>query len=71
MGTADGELPCRAGGGEGPFEKEEAEGRMFPLSFAEARRRYPGSTLRVAAAQADIPKPDQEFRVLHDGRCSG
>ncbi|CAE7713877.1 unnamed protein product [Symbiodinium necroappetens] len=48
------------------FEKEEAEGRMFPLSFAEARNRYPGSSLRIAA-QADIPKPDQEFRVVHDG----
>ena len=48
------------------FEKEEAEGRMFPLSFAEARKRYPGPALRVAA-QAVIPKPDQEFRVVHDG----
>ena len=41
------------------FEKEEAEGRMFPLSFAEAQKRYPGSALRVAA-QAVIPKPDQD-----------
>ncbi|CAE7860247.1 unnamed protein product, partial [Symbiodinium necroappetens] len=31
------------------FEKEESEGRMFPLSLAEARQRYPGSALRVAA----------------------
>ncbi|CAE6952447.1 unnamed protein product [Symbiodinium sp. CCMP2456] len=48
------------------FAKEEAEGRMFPLSLAEARQRYPGSSLRVAA-QAVIPKPDQDFRVVHDG----
>ena len=48
------------------FEKEESEGRMFPLSMAEARKRYPGSALRIAA-QAVIPKPDHEFRVVHDG----
>ena len=48
------------------FEKEESEGRMFPLSIAEARKRYPGSALRIAA-QAVIPKPDHEFRVVHDG----
>ena len=51
---------------EEAFAKEEAEGRMFPLSFAEARSRYPGDTLRIAA-QAVIPKPDHDFRVVHDG----
>ena len=48
------------------FEKEEKEGRMFPLSLGEARKRYPGHTLRVAA-QAVIPQPDNDFRVVHDG----
>ena len=48
------------------FEKEEAEGRMYPLSLAEAQRLFPGSSLRIAA-QAVIPKPDQDFRVVHDG----
>ena len=48
------------------FEKEEKEGRMFPLSWSEARKRYPGHALRVAA-QAVIPKPDNDFRVVHDG----
>ena len=44
--------------GEGPgveralqeaFEKEEREGRMFPLSLGEAKKRYPGNQLRIAA----------------------
>ena len=51
---------------EEAFAKEEADGRMFPLSLAEAQSRYPGDTLRIAA-QAVIPKPDQDFRVVHDG----
>ena len=60
--------------GEGPeverslqeaFEKEEREGRMFPLSLGEAKKRYPGNQLRIAA-QAVIPKPDIDFRVVHD-----
>ena len=51
---------------EEAFAKEEADGRMFPLSLAEARSRYPGDALRIAA-QAVIPKPDQDFRVVHDG----
>ena len=48
------------------FEKEEKEGRMFPLSLSEARNRYPGESFRVAA-QAVVPKPDNDFRVVHDG----
>ena len=48
------------------FEKEEKEGRVFPLSLSEARRRYPGGSFRVAA-QAVVPKPDNDFRVVHDG----
>ena len=48
------------------FEKEEKEGRMFPLSLSEARKRYPGESFRVAA-QAVVPKPDNDFRVVHDG----
>ena len=60
--------------GEGPeverslqeaFEKEEREGRMFPLSLGEAKKRYPGNQLRIAA-QAVIPKPGNDFRVVHD-----
>ncbi|CAE7206607.1 unnamed protein product [Symbiodinium sp. CCMP2592] len=51
---------------EEAFTKEEAEGRMFPLSLAEAKARFPGPALRIAA-QAVIPKPDHEFRVVHDG----
>ncbi|CAE7417322.1 unnamed protein product [Symbiodinium sp. CCMP2592] len=51
---------------EEAFTKEEAEGRMFPLSLAEAKTRFPGPALRIAA-QAVIPKPDHEFRVVHDG----
>ncbi|CAE7269737.1 unnamed protein product, partial [Symbiodinium sp. CCMP2592] len=51
---------------EEAFTKEEAEGRMFPLSLAEAKTRFPGTALRIAA-QAVIPKPDHEFRVVHDG----
>ncbi|CAE7778003.1 unnamed protein product [Symbiodinium sp. CCMP2592] len=43
------------------FEKEEADGQV-----AEARKRYPGSSLRIAAL-AVMTKPDQDFRVLHDG----
>ena len=48
------------------FEKEEREGRMFPLSLNEARKRYRGGSFRVAA-QAVVPKPDNDFRVVHDG----
>ncbi|CAE6925361.1 unnamed protein product [Symbiodinium sp. CCMP2592] len=51
---------------EEAFTKDEAEGRMFPLSLAEAKARFPGPALRIAA-QAVIPKPDHEFRVVHDG----
>ncbi|CAE7836264.1 unnamed protein product [Symbiodinium sp. CCMP2592] len=51
---------------EEAFTKEEAEGRMFPLSLAEAKARFPGPAPRIAA-QAVIPKPDHEFRVVHDG----
>ena len=45
---------------QGAFEKEEKEGRMFPLSLSEARKRYPGGSFRVAA-QAVVPKPDNDF----------
>ena len=48
------------------FEKEEKEGRVFPLSLSEARKRYPGGSFSVAA-QAVVPKPDNDFRVVHDG----
>ncbi|CAJ1363105.1 unnamed protein product, partial [Effrenium voratum] len=47
------------------FEKEESMGHMFPLSGAEARRRYPGGRLRIAA-QAVLPKVGG-IRVIHDG----
>ena len=51
---------------QGAFEKEEKEGRMFPLSLSEARKRCPGGSFRVAA-QAVVPKPDNDFRVVRDG----
>ena len=47
------------------FEKEESMGHMFPLSGAEARRRYPGGRLRIAA-QAVLPEVGG-VRVIHDG----
>ena len=47
------------------FEKEESMGHMFPLSEGEARRRFPGDRLRVAA-QAVLPKVGG-IRVIHDG----
>ena len=50
---------------EAQFREEEREGFMFPLSLAEAKRRY-GSRLRVAALAA-IDKGDGTVRVIFDG----
>eukprot|EP00435_Cladocopium_sp_Y103_P048825 s2527_g14.t1 len=49
---------------ETQFAEEEKLGFMFPLTEAEARRRY-GDRLRVAALGA-IPKDDGRVRVIFD-----
>ena len=46
------------------FQEEEKMGFMFPLSEAEARRRY-GERMRVASLGA-IPKDDERVRVIFD-----
>lgn len=50
---------------EEQFAEEERAGRMFPLSVPEAKRRYPGDQLRVAA-QGALEKPGGGHRVIHD-----
>ena len=50
---------------EEQFAEEERAGRMFPLSLAEARARYPGDRLRIAA-QGALEKPGGGYRVIHD-----
>ena len=47
------------------FELEEREGRMFCLSEAEARARFPGNSLRIAA-QGVIDKHGGGHRIIHD-----
>ena len=47
------------------FREEEAEGRMFPISEKEAKKRYPGRSLRIAA-QGAIPKGEGAYRIIHD-----
>ena len=51
---------------EGHFKEEELEGRMQPISEGEARRLYPGKSLRIAA-QGILEKPDGGHRIIHDG----
>ena len=46
------------------FQEEERLGFMFPLSEAEARRRF-GDRMRVASLGA-IPKDDERVRVIFD-----
>ena len=48
------------------FKEEELAGRMMPLLEAEAKRRYPDQSLRVAA-QGILEKPDGGHRIIHDG----
>ena len=50
------------------FEEEEKLGWMYPLSEAEAKRRF-GDRLRVASLAA-IPKDESTVRVLFDGTHS-
>ncbi len=50
------------------FEEEEKMGWMYPLSEAEARKRF-GQTLRIASLAA-IPKDEKAVRVLFDGTHS-
>ena len=50
------------------FEEEEKLGWMYPLSEAEARKRF-GARLRVASLAA-IPKDEATVRVLFDGTHS-
>ena len=50
------------------FEEEEKLGWMYPLSEAEARKRF-GERLRVASLAA-IPKDESAVRVLFDGTHS-
>ena len=50
------------------FQEEERMGWMYPISEAEARRRF-GDTLRVASLAA-IPKDEKSVRVLFDGTHS-
>lgn len=44
-------------------EEEELAGRMKAISGAEARRLYPGSSLRVAA-QGILEKPDGAYKIV-------
>lgn len=48
------------------FRKEEMEGRMLPMSFKVATKKYPGASLRIAA-QGILDKPDGGHRIIHDG----
>ena len=48
------------------FREEEMEGRMFPMSFKAASKKYPGASLRIAA-QGILDKPDGGHRIIHDG----
>ena len=50
---------------ESQFRDEERLGWMYPLSLAEAQRRF-GSKLRVASLAA-IPKDESSVRVIFDG----
>ena len=50
------------------FEEEEKMGWMYPVSEAEARKRF-GQTLRIASLAA-IPKDEKAVRVLFDGTHS-
>ena len=50
------------------FEEEEKLGWMYPLSEAEAKKRF-GDRLRVASLAA-IPKDESTVRVLFDGTHS-
>ena len=45
------------------FKEEELAGRMMPLLEAEAKRRYPDQSLRVAA-QGILEKPDGGHRII-------
>ena len=49
----------------GQMQEEAAEGLCEEVTEEEARRRYPGSLLRVAALGA-IAKSEDSFRILHD-----
>lgn len=53
---------------EQQFREEEKLGWMYPLSEAEAKRRF-GSKLRIASLAA-IPKDETTVRVLFDGTHS-
>ena len=53
---------------EQQFREEEKLGWMYPLSEAEARRRF-GDKLRIASLAA-IPKDETTVRVLFDGTHS-
>ena len=44
------------------FKEEELAGRMVPVSEAEARRRYPNQSLRIAV-QGILEKPDGGHRI--------
>ena len=48
------------------FKEEELAGRMVPISEAEAKKRYPNQSLRIAA-QGILEKPDGGHRIIHDG----
>ena len=48
------------------FKEEELAGRIVPVSEAEAKRRYPNQSLRIAA-QGILEKPDGGHRIIHDG----
>jgi len=48
------------------FEAEASLGMMVKMTLSEARERWPGDRLRIAA-QGAIEKGDHSFRILHDG----
>ena len=49
---------------EESFMKEAALGMMYKVPLEEARRQFPGASLRIAA-QGAIEKGDNSFRIVH------
>ena len=51
---------------EQQLREERALGMCFTLPLEEAKRRWPGNSLRIASIGA-LSKGDDSFRILHDG----
>ena len=48
------------------FLEEQELGMMYPCTLEEAKKRWPGDRLRIAA-QGALEKGDASWRVVHDG----